>query len=137
MFTFLKVQCYSITIWFVRPSVRLFDCHICLIYGYRIRGYCEKFSHTLIKCFSQLANITIPPKHYHEGTYLQLRNISVFYIQLYSRSKGQGKKKQEKLGKLGIFLTLRWDQTLQGLLKYYLTHNLNRWWKVIYEFTSG
>ncbi len=29
--------------------------------GYRIRGYCERFSHTLIKCFFQLANITVPP----------------------------------------------------------------------------
>ena len=29
--------------------------------GYRICGYCEKFSHTLIICFSQLANIKISP----------------------------------------------------------------------------
>ena len=29
--------------------------------GYRIRGYCEKFTLTFIKCFSQLACITVHP----------------------------------------------------------------------------
>ena len=54
--------------------------------GYRIRGYCEGFSQTLIKCFSQLANImflpffpllTKPPLTY-ERTYCH--NIHLLYI---------------------------------------------------------
>ena len=33
--------------------------------GYRIRGYCERFSHTLIKCFYQIAisKSRYPPPH--------------------------------------------------------------------------
>ena len=47
---------------------------------YRICGYCKRFSHTLIKCFSQLANImtrqTASPLLTMEGQiYQYLRTI--------------------------------------------------------------